>query len=82
MCVFSPVLSCLSSLQVLFLRGLSLTLGDDHLLKWEVPLEESQRFDCHPEDGADESKCQARGCNWKVSTYGPFQSLGRRAVWF
>ncbi len=29
-------------------------------------MEEYQRFDCHPEEDADEAQCTARGCNWKV----------------
>lgn len=65
-------MSSLSPGQVLFLTGLSLTLGDNHLVRWELPAEEYQRFDCYPEDNADESKCVERGCIWKVSTGGHF----------
>lgn len=81
MCV-DLVMSSLSPVQVLFLRGLSLTLGDNHMVKWELLPEESQRFDCYPEGDADESKCQARGCIWKVSTDGHVWCLGWRAVRF
>ncbi|CAG07202.1 unnamed protein product, partial [Tetraodon nigroviridis] len=57
-----------SEKKVLFLRDLSLTLGNNHLVTWELPSEDSQRFNCHPEDNADESKCVARGCIWKPSS--------------
>ncbi|XP_077421965.1 sucrase-isomaltase, intestinal [Vanacampus margaritifer] len=53
--------------QVLFLRRLSLTLGETYLVLWDLVLEEYQRFDCHPEEHADEAKCKARGCVWKQS---------------
>lgn len=59
-------MSSLSVVQVLFLQGLSITLGETYSIKWE--LQDYQRFDCHPEDNADEAKCTARGCIWKVRT--------------
>ncbi|XP_071390650.1 sucrase-isomaltase, intestinal [Centroberyx affinis] len=46
--------------KVLFLRGLSLYLGQTIMIK----VAEHQRFDCHPEEDADGAKCQARGCLW------------------
>lgn len=73
MCVFLDlVMSSLCPVQVLFLSGLSLTLGYDHVVAWQLPPEDFQRFNCHPEDNADESKCVARGCIWKVSINGHF----------
>ncbi|XP_056297994.1 sucrase-isomaltase, intestinal [Pseudoliparis swirei] len=54
--------------KVMFLQGLSLTLGETYLVQWELELKENQRFDCHPEDHADEAKCKARGCIWEPST--------------
>ncbi|XP_070684825.1 sucrase-isomaltase, intestinal [Pempheris klunzingeri] len=54
--------------KVLFLRGLSLTLGESYLVKWELMVEEYQRFDCHPEENADKAKCKARGCLWEPTT--------------
>ncbi|XP_068440776.1 sucrase-isomaltase, intestinal isoform X2 [Clinocottus analis] len=54
--------------KVMFLKGLSLTLGESYLVQWELELEENHRFDCHPEEHADETKCKARGCIWKPST--------------
>ncbi|KAM6931697.1 sucrase-isomaltase, intestinal isoform 1-T2 [Lycodopsis pacificus] len=51
--------------EVMFLQGLSLTLGESYLVKWEQVY---QRFDCHPEENADEAKCKARGCIWEQST--------------
>lgn len=43
-----------------------MTVGETYLVKWEVLMEEYQRFDCHPEEDANETKCKARGCIWKV----------------
>uniref|UniRef100_A0A672YPB2 P-type domain-containing protein n=1 Tax=Sphaeramia orbicularis TaxID=375764 RepID=A0A672YPB2_9TELE len=54
--------------EVLFLRNLSLTLGETYVVEWELAPEETQRFDCHPEEHADEAKCKARGCIWKPSS--------------
>ncbi|XP_051252783.1 sucrase-isomaltase, intestinal [Dicentrarchus labrax] len=54
--------------KVLSLQGLSLTLGETYLVQWELVAEEYQRFDCYPEENADEAKCKARGCTWKPST--------------
>lgn len=51
---------------MLFLRGLSLTLGETYKVQWNQVMEEYQRFDCHPEELADEAKCKARGCIWEV----------------
>ncbi|XP_057695527.1 sucrase-isomaltase, intestinal isoform X2 [Corythoichthys intestinalis] len=53
--------------KVLFLQHLSLTLGETYLVRWEEVKEEYLRFDCHPEEHADEAKCKARGCIWKES---------------
>uniref|UniRef100_A0A4W6E6Q7 alpha-glucosidase n=1 Tax=Lates calcarifer TaxID=8187 RepID=A0A4W6E6Q7_LATCA len=47
--------------------GLSLTLGETYLVQWELVKEEYQRFDCYPEEHADEAKCKARGCIWEPS---------------
>lgn len=35
-------------------------------MKWEIKEEEYQRLDCYPEENADEEKCKARGCVWRV----------------
>ncbi|KAF7653977.1 hypothetical protein LDENG_00076250, partial [Lucifuga dentata] len=51
--------------KVLFLRGLSLSLGETYMVQWDQVLEEYTRFDCHPEEHANETKCQARGCVWE-----------------
>ncbi|KAK5608749.1 hypothetical protein CRENBAI_020963 [Crenichthys baileyi] len=52
--------------QVLFLYSLSLTLGESYTIHWERH-EELERFDCYPEENADETKCKDRGCLWKQS---------------
>uniref|UniRef100_A0A665W316 alpha-glucosidase n=1 Tax=Echeneis naucrates TaxID=173247 RepID=A0A665W316_ECHNA len=54
--------------QVLFLSGLNLTVGETYLVQWELVIEDHLRFDCHPEDNADEAKCKARGCIWEPSS--------------
>ncbi|XP_040902104.1 maltase-glucoamylase, intestinal isoform X2 [Toxotes jaculatrix] len=53
--------------KVLFLTGLSLTLGETYTVQWELVAEEYQRFDCYPEENSDEAKCKARGCIWAPS---------------
>lgn len=50
---------------VLFLRGLSLTLGESYVVQWNLVTADYQRFNCYPEDNADEAKCKARGCIWE-----------------
>ncbi|XP_037531236.1 maltase-glucoamylase, intestinal [Nematolebias whitei] len=54
--------------EVLFLHGLSLMLGETYMVQWDMMAEDYQRFDCHPEEHADEDKCKARGCIWKPSS--------------
>ncbi|XP_032365998.1 maltase-glucoamylase, intestinal [Etheostoma spectabile] len=54
--------------KVMFLHGRSLTLGETYVVQWELDPKETQRFDCYPEENADEAKCKARGCIWEPST--------------
>ncbi|XP_014841756.1 PREDICTED: sucrase-isomaltase, intestinal-like isoform X2 [Poecilia mexicana] len=54
--------------QVLFLSNLDLSLGESYTVQFDMISEELQRFNCHPEDNADETKCKARGCLWQTST--------------
>ncbi|XP_038549707.1 maltase-glucoamylase, intestinal [Micropterus salmoides] len=51
--------------KVLFLSGLSLTVGETYVVQWGL---DYQRFDCYPEEHGDEAKCKARGCIWENST--------------
>ncbi|XP_040043098.2 sucrase-isomaltase, intestinal [Gasterosteus aculeatus] len=53
--------------KVMFLKNLSLALGGSYLVKWELQAAGNPRFDCHPEELADEAKCKARGCIWEPS---------------
>uniref|UniRef100_A0A8C6LVZ5 alpha-glucosidase n=1 Tax=Nothobranchius furzeri TaxID=105023 RepID=A0A8C6LVZ5_NOTFU len=39
-----------------------------YLVRWDMEDEELQRFNCHPEENADEAKCKSRGCIWKPSS--------------
>lgn len=69
MCVFPDVvMSSLCPVQVLFLSNLSMSLGLFHSVRWKLPQEDLQRFDCYPDGNANETECLARGCIWKVST--------------
>nr|XP_019950458.1 PREDICTED: maltase-glucoamylase, intestinal-like [Paralichthys olivaceus] len=54
--------------KVLFLTGLSMTLGENYLVQWELESVENPRFDCYPEEHADEAKCKNRGCIWAPSS--------------
>ncbi|XP_029026154.1 sucrase-isomaltase, intestinal-like [Betta splendens] len=54
--------------KVLFLYGLSLTLGETYVVQWDVAREEYQRINCHPEDVPDEATCKNRGCLWMPSS--------------
>ncbi|KAM9358900.1 sucrase-isomaltase, intestinal [Symphorus nematophorus] len=54
--------------KVLFLQDLSLILGETYVVEWELSAEEKDRFDCYPEENADETKCKARGCIWMPSS--------------
>ncbi|XP_029922224.1 maltase-glucoamylase, intestinal [Myripristis murdjan] len=58
-----------SSKKVLFLRGLSLSLGKTYIVQWDQVMEEYQRFDCYPEENSDEAKCKERGCIWEPSHF-------------
>ncbi|KAJ8280469.1 hypothetical protein GJAV_G00054930 [Gymnothorax javanicus] len=51
--------------QVLHITGLQLVLGQNYRVEWDTP---NERFDCHPEEDADEAKCKARGCIWQPTT--------------
>uniref|UniRef100_A0AAX7U1H6 alpha-glucosidase n=1 Tax=Astatotilapia calliptera TaxID=8154 RepID=A0AAX7U1H6_ASTCA len=49
--------------KVLTLQNLDLILGETYVVEWKV-----LRINCHPEDNADQAKCEARGCIWDVSS--------------
>lgn len=42
-----------------------MAFGETYVVQWEVTRHD-ERFDCHPEEMADEAKCKARGCIWGV----------------
>ncbi|KTG36910.1 hypothetical protein cypCar_00036485 [Cyprinus carpio] len=56
-----------STRKVLYLRNLELELGKDYTVNWQDKYRNSRHFDCHPEAGSDQAKCEARGCIWKPS---------------
>ncbi|KAG8445217.1 hypothetical protein GDO86_010120 [Hymenochirus boettgeri] len=54
--------------KVLHVTGLQLALGESYSVEWNQINNEFERFDCHPEPNADETKCASRGCIWKPSS--------------
>lgn len=52
--------------QVLTLKDLSLNLGETYRVQWDLVMADYHRFDCYPEEDANETKCTARGCLWEV----------------
>ncbi|KAM4771410.1 sucrase-isomaltase, intestinal [Rhinophrynus dorsalis] len=54
--------------KVIHITGLQLTLGESYTVEWNQVANDIERFDCHPEPNADESKCISRGCIWQVSS--------------
>ncbi|XP_056421060.1 sucrase-isomaltase, intestinal isoform X1 [Hyla sarda] len=58
--------------KVLHITGLQLRLGQNFTVTWdqmgsdEIP--DAEKFDCHPESNADETKCHNLGCIWEEST--------------
>ncbi|KAM3654006.1 LOW QUALITY PROTEIN: maltase-glucoamylase-like, partial [Ammospiza maritima maritima] len=54
--------------QVAEVRGLRLRLGRSHALRWSLGTRESDRFDCHPWDGASPESCARLGCVWNETT--------------
>ncbi|XP_053566084.1 maltase-glucoamylase [Bombina bombina] len=49
--------------QIASITGLNLLLGGSYSLEWNLDLE---RFDCYPEDNANSTNCENRGCIWKA----------------
>uniref|UniRef100_A0A673NLV4 Maltase n=1 Tax=Sinocyclocheilus rhinocerous TaxID=307959 RepID=A0A673NLV4_9TELE len=58
--------NALTESQVLYLRNLELELGKNYTVNWQDKYRNSRHFDCHPEAGSDQAKCEARGCIWEV----------------
>uniref|UniRef100_A0A672PCA1 alpha-glucosidase n=2 Tax=Sinocyclocheilus grahami TaxID=75366 RepID=A0A672PCA1_SINGR len=48
------------------LLNLELELGKNYTVNWQDKYRNSRHFDCHPEAGSDQAKCEARGCIWEV----------------
>uniref|UniRef100_A0A671MM13 alpha-glucosidase n=1 Tax=Sinocyclocheilus anshuiensis TaxID=1608454 RepID=A0A671MM13_9TELE len=55
-----------STRKVLYLRNLELELGKNYTVNWQDKYRNSRHFDCYPEAGSDQAKCEARGCIWEV----------------
>ncbi|XP_067851464.1 sucrase-isomaltase, intestinal [Heptranchias perlo] len=51
--------------KVTHLTGLHLVLGESYSVQWNSS--EFERFDCYPEENANERACNARGCIWASS---------------
>uniref|UniRef100_A0A671MMX9 alpha-glucosidase n=1 Tax=Sinocyclocheilus anshuiensis TaxID=1608454 RepID=A0A671MMX9_9TELE len=56
-----------STRKVLYLRNLELELGKNYTVNWQDKYRNSRHFDCYPEAGSDQAKCEARGCIWEPS---------------
>ncbi|XP_048039101.1 sucrase-isomaltase, intestinal-like [Megalobrama amblycephala] len=57
------------TLMLLFALVSSLSAGEAETIRevsGEAESSNYNRFDCHPEAGSDQAKCEARGCIWKV----------------
>uniref|UniRef100_A0A673NLW6 alpha-glucosidase n=1 Tax=Sinocyclocheilus rhinocerous TaxID=307959 RepID=A0A673NLW6_9TELE len=48
-------------------ENLELELGKNYTVNWQDKYRNSRHFDCHPEAGSDQAKCEARGCIWEPS---------------
>ncbi|XDV11576.1 hypothetical protein PO909_000477, partial [Leuciscus waleckii] len=57
-----------STKKVMYLRNLELELGKDYTVNWEAKHPKTRQFDCYPEAGSDQAKCEARGCIWEPSS--------------
>uniref|UniRef100_A0A671MMF3 alpha-glucosidase n=1 Tax=Sinocyclocheilus anshuiensis TaxID=1608454 RepID=A0A671MMF3_9TELE len=44
-----------------------LELGKNYTVNWQDKYRNSRHFDCYPEAGSDQAKCEARGCIWEPS---------------
>ncbi|XP_028650310.2 sucrase-isomaltase, intestinal [Erpetoichthys calabaricus] len=51
--------------KTVIVTGLQLELGQNYVIDWNVNPNELERFDCHPEENANEAACLARNCIWK-----------------
>uniref|UniRef100_A0A673NG06 alpha-glucosidase n=1 Tax=Sinocyclocheilus rhinocerous TaxID=307959 RepID=A0A673NG06_9TELE len=60
--------NALTESQVLYLRNLELELGKNYTVNWQDKYRNSRHFDCHPEAGSDQAKCEARGYS-SISCY-------------
>uniref|UniRef100_A0A8C0UNJ2 Maltase-glucoamylase, intestinal-like n=1 Tax=Cyanistes caeruleus TaxID=156563 RepID=A0A8C0UNJ2_CYACU len=54
---------------VAIVQGLRLRLGQSYSLHWTLGTRDSDRFDCHPAEGASRESCEHLGCIWNVSDH-------------
>ncbi|NXJ17471.1 MGA protein, partial [Dicrurus megarhynchus] len=54
--------------QVAVVQGLRLRLGQSYTLHWTLGTRDSDRFDCHPSEGASRESCERLGCIWNENT--------------
>ncbi|XP_050821721.1 sucrase-isomaltase, intestinal [Gopherus flavomarginatus] len=52
--------------KLLHITGLQLELGKPYSVDWSSVVEDNEKFNCHPDSGASEENCTARGCIWEV----------------
>ncbi|NWI58669.1 MGA protein, partial [Calyptomena viridis] len=49
---------------VAVMEGLQLPLGQSHTLTWTLGTRDTEKFDCHPGEGASRESCESLGCLW------------------
>ncbi|XP_062988083.1 sucrase-isomaltase, intestinal [Elgaria multicarinata webbii] len=58
-----------SSNQVLHITGLQLALGQTYSVRWgQEPIQDTEKFDCHPYPEPTQTTCEDRGCIWQVAS--------------
>ncbi|XP_069474583.1 sucrase-isomaltase, intestinal [Ambystoma mexicanum] len=53
--------------KVAHIKGLNLDLGQAYRVEWTEVLD-AERFDCYPDENANQASCEARNCIWKPAT--------------
>lgn len=56
-------------LQVAIISEISLVLGEEYTVEWDIIIRDEEKIDCYPDEhGASEENCIARGCAWEVTS--------------
>ncbi|KAG3277340.1 maltase-glucoamylase, intestinal-like [Ictidomys tridecemlineatus] len=58
-----------SATQVAIITEISLVLGEEYTVEWNIIIRDEEKIDCYPDEhGASEANCIARGCAWEESS--------------